>query len=203
MHLANFIHQKSYEHIVCKVRRHYITFIPTIVLFSFLFIIPFILQWLITTLFPNFLEGMVISILSVLFISVYYLSIILFFYTEFISFYLDLLIVTNDRIIHINQHSLFSRTISEMDLYQTQDVISEVKGFFPSLFKYGDLTIQNASAVTKFHSYDVPDPDKLRNIILDLATEDRKFHAHEEQMPTNYSSSSPHSPARPVSALKK
>lgn len=181
MRLATFIHQKSYEHIVCKMRRHYITFLPTILLFSFLLLIPFILQWLIITLFPALLDGPIVSVLVMLFMSVYYLSIILFFYTEFIGFYLDLLIVTNDRIIHINQHSLFSRTISEMDLYQTQDVISEVKGFFPSMFKYGDLTIQNASAVTKFHSYDVPDPDKLRNIILDLATEDRKHHAHEEQ----------------------
>ena len=70
-----------------------------------------------------------------------------------------------------------------MDLYQTQDVISEVNGFFPSLFKYGDLIIQNASAVTKFQSYNVPHPDKLRSIILDLANEDRKFHSEENAHP--------------------
>jgi membrane protein YdbS with pleckstrin-like domain len=192
MHLANFIHQKSYERIVCKVRRHSITFIPTIVLFLFLGLVPLVLQLLLTNLFPSFLEGYLINILAVLFISIYYLSIILFFYTEFVSFYLDLLIITNDRIIHINQHSLFARTIAEMDLYQTQDVISEVKGFVASLFKYGHLTIQNASAVTKFQSFDVPDPDKLRNTILDLATEDRKFHNQEDAAPA----------ARPVSSPK-
>lgn len=191
MHLANFIHQKSYERIVCKVRRHSITFIPTIVLFLFLGLVPLILQLLLTNLFPSFLEGYLINILAVLFISIYYLSIILFFYTEFVSFYLDLLIITNDRIIHINQHSLFARTIAEMDLYQTQDVISEVKGFVASLFKYGHLTIQNASAVTKFQSFDVPDPDKLRNTILDLATEDRKFHNQEDAAPAPRPVSSP------------
>lgn len=179
MQLAKFIHQKSYEHIVFKIRRHFITFFPTIILFIFLIFIPPVLQLLLTALFPTLLDGEVLHILLIFFASVYYLSILLFFYTEFIGFYLDLLVITNDRIIHINQHSLFSRTISEMDLYQTQDVISEVNGFFPSLFKYGDLTIQNASAVTKFHSYNVPRPDKLRSVILDLANEDRKFHSEE------------------------
>lgn len=188
MHLSRFINQKSYEHIVCKVRRHPVTFIPTILLFLFLGAVPSILQILFTVLFPSLVEMASLHIPIVLFVSIYYLSILLFFFTEFVGFYLDLLIVTNDRIIHINQHSLFARTIAEMDLYQTQDVISEVKGFVASLFKYGTLTIQNASAVTKFQSVDVPDPDKLRSIILDLANEDRKFHSHEENniASTNY-----------------
>jgi hypothetical protein len=183
MHLSHFINQKPYEKIVHKVRRDFVTFIPTILLFIILLIAPLGFRWFIITAYPTFLENATVVTVATICTSIYYLCVVLFFYTEFIGFYLDLLIITNDRILHINQISLFSRSIAEMDLFQTQDVISEIHGFFPSLFKYGKLIIQNASATTKFQSYDVPNPHKLRELILELATQDRKFHAQEENSP--------------------
>lgn len=157
--------------------------------------IPFGFGWFVNNLFPNVLFTGPSNVLITLLVSVYYIGVVLFFYTEFIGFYLDLLIITNDRIVYVNQISIFSRSVAEMDLYQTQDVISDVKGFFPSFFHYGDVTIQNASAVTKFHFLRIPNPDKLRQLVLDLATEDRKFHAHEENEPV---------PPRPtLTSLKK
>jgi hypothetical protein len=62
---------------------------------------------------------------------------------------------------------------------------AEVRGFFPSLFNYGTLTIQNASAVVKFIVPSVKNPSKLRDMILTLADEDRKYHTHSEQPTTN------------------
>ncbi len=180
MLFTTFIHQKNYEHVVAKVRRHFITFIPTIILFVLLSSLPIILQLLFSTLFPTILAINNVHLAALLLASIYYLSLLLFFYTEFVAFYLDILIITNDRLIDVNQHSLFSRSIAEMDLYQTQDVISEVKGFWASFFKYGTITVQNASGITKFQALNVPHPDKLREIILDLANEDRKFHVQEE-----------------------
>ena len=87
------------------------------------------------------------------------------------------MIVTNDRLLHIEQEGLFARTISELDLYQVQDVTSEVKGVFPSLFGYGNLLVQTAGAKEVFRMVDIPHPENLRQAILDLAEEDRKFHA--------------------------
>jgi membrane protein YdbS with pleckstrin-like domain len=109
--------------------------------------------------------------------SIYLLSVAIFFYSSFVIFYLDMLVITNDRLLDIEQKNLFARSISEADLYQIQDVSSEVVGVFASLFNYGNLTIQTAGAVLKFSVSNVHDPDGLRQEILELAEADRKFHA--------------------------
>ena len=88
------------------------------------------LYFLFANIFPTLLESAVALPLLMLSASVYYLSVTLFIYSYFVTFYLDLVIITNDRMVDIEQSSLFARTIAEVDLYQIQDATSEVKGFF-------------------------------------------------------------------------
>lgn len=176
MLLTSFIHQKPYEHIEYQVRRHPITIIPAFLGFLVLLVIPVVLYWFITRLFPNLLYGPFSYPILVLVGSLFYLSVTLFFYTYFVSFYLDLLIVTNDRLLHIQQQGLFARTISEVDLYKIQDITSTVDGAVASFFNYGNLLIQTAGALEKFMIPSIPHPEGLRQSILDLAEADRKFH---------------------------
>ncbi len=176
MNVSRFISQKSYERIVSLVRRHPITFVPYIFGWLVLLAIPVILYWLANALFPTLLENQIVWPLAVLFASIYWLSVCLFFYSYFVTFHLDLLIVTNDRLLDVEQKNLFARTIAEMDLYQVQDITSTVNGFFPSIFNYGNVLIQSAGAIPNFTIHDVPHPDKLRQEILDLSAEDRKYH---------------------------
>lgn len=176
MHLSAFIHQKSYEHIEYQVRRDGITFVPAALGFLILLALPVIGYNLILRQFPTLLDGPISYPLLVLAGSIYSLSVLLFFYTYFVTFYLDLLVVTNDRLLSVKQLGLFSRTIAETDLYKIQDVTSEVKGFFPTIFRYGTLRIQTAGAQEEFLVEHIPNPEGLRQAILDLAEEDRKHH---------------------------
>ncbi len=176
MHLSEFIHIKSYERVVFEVRRHPITLLPTFFAFLTLLVLPVVLFFVLQNVWPAILSNSLSFPLVTLLGSVFYLSVGLFFYTFFVTFYLDLLVVTNDRLLLIEQHGLFSRTVSELDLYQIQDITSEVHGFFASSFNYGTLAIQTAAATVKFHIENVPKPDTLRREILDLAEEDRKHH---------------------------
>jgi len=180
MGISKLINQKSYEKIVLTCRRHAITFVPYI-LFSFLLLTaPVGLYWLlVNSSLHSLLEttnGYSIAVLSA---SIYYLSCALFFYTNFVTFHLDLWIVTNDRLLDMEQKSLFHRTISEVDLYQIQDATSEVHGLLPSLFNYGDIVLQTAGPVPKFYFRNVANPNGLREQILRLAAEDKKFHEKE------------------------
>lgn len=177
MRLIKFIHQKSYEHIVYQVRRHTITLVPASLGFLVLLAVPVSLWWFTATTYPQLLVGQFSYPILVLAASIYLLSIGLFFYTYFVTFYLNLLVVTNDRLLYIAQQGLFARTISEVDLYKIQDITSEVKGFIASLFNYGNLLIQTAGAMDKFMIKGVPNPEDLRKAIMDLAEEDRKYHA--------------------------
>jgi hypothetical protein len=90
-------------------------------------------------------------------------------------------IITNDRLIDVRQISLFAKSIAELDLYQIQDATSEVKGFFATIFKYGNVTLQTAGSVPKFIIYNTPNPDKIRELLLDLSAEDKRYHASQKK----------------------
>lgn len=176
MHLSYFIRQKTYEHVEYTLRRHWLTFLPTIGLFILLAAVPFILYGLFNALYPDILNGPIIYPLAVLAGSVYYLFILLFFYSQFIDFYLDLWIVTNDRIVDIEQHGLFHRSITELDLFRIQDVTSNVNGVFQTLFHFGNLVITTASSNTDIIFRQIPRPERIRQELIRLADEDRKYH---------------------------
>lgn len=179
MQISQFIHQKSFEKIVLNVRRHPITFIPTALFFVLLAFLPLGLRWVAVTAIDNpFADSGVLTVVT-LATSIYYLCVIIFFYSAFTSFYLDLLIITNDRLLDVDQHGLFARTVSEMNLAQVQDITTEIKGFLPTFFNYGNLIIQNAGTMTKFHLQNVRSPNKLREVILQLVDADRKREAQE------------------------
>lgn len=177
MSLENIIHQKPYEKIIFIRRRHPITFAPYIFFFLLLLVAPFGLNLLISgSSLIQYFQSQIGFVVSVFGISIYYLSCFLFFYTNFVTFHLDMWIVTNDRLLDMAQKSLFHRTVSEVDLYQIQDASSEVHGLFPSIFNYGNIILQTAGPVPKFVFRSVANPNDLREKILHLAAEDRKFH---------------------------
>jgi len=181
MNLASLIKQKKYEKVVFLFRRHPITFIPILALFLVLMSVPAALYFLISSIFPDFINNPIFYPLAVLLASVYYLSIYLFFYAMFVDYYLDLWIVTNDRIVDIEQNGLFSRTISELDLFRIQDVTTEVHGFFSTLFRYGDLHVKTASANINIVFRNIPNPNKAREALIVMADEDRRFHYNEDK----------------------
>jgi membrane protein YdbS with pleckstrin-like domain len=151
-------------------------FVPTVTLFIILLAVPFAFYFLINALYPAMWASTTIFPLGVLCASVYYLSIFLFFYSQFIEFYLDIWIVTNDRIIDIEQEGLFARTISELDLYRIQDVTTEVNGVFPTFFHYGNVIIKTASSNSHVTFRHVSHPNEIRQALIQLSESDRKFH---------------------------
>lgn len=177
MGIDAFIHAKSYEKIVCRLRRHWFTFLPAIAFFLLLLALPIGLYWIIALNFSGWLNSPIGFPILILFASIYYLSVILYFFTYFVTFYLDVLIMTNDRLVDVDQNSLFSRTVAEVDLYQIQDATSEVKGIFATLFNYGNVIIQTAGALPKFTLSNIPNPHQVRQMLMDLSAEDKKYHS--------------------------
>ncbi len=176
MILRNLIHQKPYEKIEYFLHRHPITFLPKLVLFLLIMAMPVGVYFLINNLYPGiFLEPIILS-LSVLGASIFYLGIYLFIYAQFVEFYLDSWVVTNDRIIDINQLGLFAKSVSEMDLYRIQDVTVDVKGFFRTILNYGNVIIKTASGNSHLIFFNVPNPNEIGQALIQLAEHDRKFH---------------------------
>ena len=180
MSIGKIFTLKSYEKKVFCLRRHVITFLPAILLYILALAIPVgIAIYFGLGNGKNILEADYAPLL-ILLGGVYLLAVTLFFFAYFVDFYLDVLFVTNDRLVDMEQNNLFARTVSEVDLYRIQDVTSEVKGVAAHIFNYGTLTIQTAGAKQQFKIHNIPDPHRLRQQILDLADADRKYHQQQK-----------------------
>jgi hypothetical protein len=136
-----------------------------------LIVLPALAGWMIIKLFPNILVNEFFYPLMLLAVSVYGLFVWLFLFFSFIDYYLDVWIITSERIIDIRQEGFFSRVVSELKVPQIQDVTSEMQGIFQFIFKYGDVYVQTASKVERFVFSQVPHPERIRDIVIKLVEE--------------------------------
>jgi len=59
-------------------------------------------------------------------------------------------IVTNERIINIEQSGIFSRRVSEVELKDILNVFYEIKGMASTLLNFGDITIDTSGSDSNF-----------------------------------------------------
>lgn len=168
------------EVIKTVIRKDLFILFKKIVLMLFLLIIPFALFYLIISIHENILEGDVSYPLIVLSASAYYLFVWVFFFFNFVDYYLDVWVITNKRIIDIEQKGFFSRVISEQKIINVQDVTSETLGIIPTLLRYGEVHVQTAGAKARFVFEEVPNPDSVRDMIIKLAGEEKEREKKDE-----------------------
>lgn len=172
--IEDLIHMKPGEKVIYSLRRHPIIFIGDVLLILVLVTAPLGIYFVIGSMWPELLTGPVSEPVLVLTASAYYFLVWLFFLMNFVDYYLDLWIVTNDRVLNVEQHGLFSRTIAELDLANVQDVTSEVKGVIAFVFGYGNVYIQTAAEKERFVFEQVHDPEEIRKNMLEIVSADRK-----------------------------
>ena len=85
-----------------------------------------------------------------------------------VDYYLDIWIVTNRRIINVEQNGLFNRKTSELELEKIQDVATDVKGIIPTFFNYGDIQVQTAGEQEKFLFHNIANPYRVKDLIMNL-----------------------------------
>ena len=56
---------------------------------------------------------------------------------------------------------------------------AEVKGVLHTLLDYGNVHVQTAGEVERFHFEDIPNPNGVAKMILELAEKDREEHPEE------------------------
>ena len=163
---VHFPGQHSGERVLLVLRRH--PFVFTIVAAAFILFafLPVFLRFLIPVRIPQSFEGTVWGVLLAVALSSYYLFLWLFFAYAWVDYYLDLWIVTDERIVNIEQVGLFNRVISEQRLLRVQDATSEVKGLFPTFLDYGQVFVQTAGERERFVFAQVPHPDAVKKIVI-------------------------------------
>lgn len=93
--------------------------------------------------------------------------------------YFDSFIITDMRIIDIDQAGLFRRTVSETTFDKVQDVTYSIVGFAATAMNYGTVNVQTGGAVQKIELDHVPGPRQVQEIIIEAQQLFRKRHGGE------------------------
>ncbi|EKD33305.1 MAG: membrane-flanked protein [uncultured bacterium] len=165
-HLPN---QKPDEKILLFLRRHWLAPLKLIFFMLVAAAVPFGAYFVISIGMPNFFTHPIFYPISVLAASFYLLSVWIFAFQEYIDYYLDTWIVTNWRIINIEQKGLFSRTSSSLHLAEVQDVTSNITGVVKTFLNYGDVFIQTAGEKHRFEFKDIHNPEEVKSQIIRFA----------------------------------
>ncbi len=82
------------------------------------------------------------------------------------DYFLDVLVVTNKRIINIEQKALFSREIASLRLDKIQDITIDINGIIATFLSFGNMRIQTAGEQEEFLIRFIQNPEALKNVIL-------------------------------------
>jgi len=163
----HFAGQKDGEKILLVAHRHWFD-----ILTQFFFVLVLIIMLIgsyafLPVMFP-FLGEAIGSAFFAFLENTFLLFIWIIFFIIWIDYYFDVWIITNQRVVNIEQKALFSREVSELELENIQDVTTEVSGILRTFFNFGNLYIQTASETERFVFNNVPDPYKIKDLIMNL-----------------------------------
>lgn len=163
----HFSGQEPNEQIILMVRRHWFNILEQFFV-VFLMILLLLGSWFIL---PIFFPNIIASSLNVIFNflrDLFGMLIWIVFFLIWIDYYFDVWIITDRRVVNIEQKGLFNRQVSELNLARIQDVTTEVTGVIPTTLNYGNVFIQTAGENPRFIFRQVPDPYGIKDVLMNL-----------------------------------
>lgn len=170
-----FASQQENEKIYLIIREHPI--IPTLKL-GFVFILVgfgVVAHWLIPTLIPNTFSETALAGLS-LFFYIFYFGLLLGGLLVVVFHYLSLQIITEMRMVDVEQVGLFGREVTEIQIENVEEVTSKAAGILATVFNFGNVTVQTSGAEIGFIFENVSHPETVKKLILDLYEQRKRMH---------------------------
>jgi hypothetical protein len=165
---------RPWEKLEFVIRRHWIIYI----------ILKWYLLWWI--LFSSIILYFVWSELWwALFILLFWMVYSIFLYIERLNHELDMFVITNNRVIFIEQKSFLSRSKTECNLWQIQEVKSTTTWLFANLLWYWRLQIVTAWSTEDLEMWLVPTPLIKVRKILNIADKYRDKHSYRQKEDNN------------------
>lgn len=164
---VSFETREDEEQIILFLRKHFVTNIPWI----FTSIVMFLTPMIVTSF------GVLDSIPSnfkFVFIMIWYLISMAYTLESFITWFFNVYIITDERIVDVDFYNLTYKEVSDANLDKIEDVTYKMGGVIRTLFNYGDVLIQTAAEVTNFDFLAVPYPDKVVKVLQDLRMEEQQ-----------------------------
>ena len=201
INLNKLPNQERDEKTILFLRRHWLEVFEIVFIAAFMLSIPFIVIMIAQSSDIPIGEHPIFGPASAVLVSIYLFISLLIAMTQFTDYYLDTWIVTNERIINIEQKGLFSRIVSELHLNQVQDVTSETHGILATFLSYGNVHIQTAGARERFNFKQIDNPEEIKRIITKLVQEDKRRHG--DASASGGGGGESHTPAAPEAPSNK
>ena len=163
---VRFETQDPEEEILMILRAHWLTNIPWFVVAVLLFFAPTVLRS-----FP-LLDSFPIRF-QMMFVVVWYLILLMYVFERFLSWFFNMTIITDERIVDVDFLNLTTKKVSDTDLDKIQDVSFTNAGAIGAIFNFGDVLVQTAAEVTEFVFEKVPSPAEVAKILQRLRTEEK------------------------------
>jgi hypothetical protein len=148
------------EEVIAVYHRHWFDILTNLFFPVLLFVVLITLSITLPSVAPELFSGeheMFFAFLE----SSFYLFLWLYLFLVWIDVYFDVWIVTDERIVNIEQKDLFTRRVSELRFSRVQDVTSEVY-------------VQTAGEHARFIFHNVPNPVMIKDLVMKLAQRRRR-----------------------------
>lgn len=159
--VTDVVQLKDGERVQAVVRQHGIVLLPRLVLAGLLIALPFFFLF---SLSHAGTGGVLVFALCVALGLVIALR-------SFLMWDSDVLLVTSERLVDVDQRGLWARIVAETPLSQVHEVVWLRKGLLPALCRTGTLRIRSGASSDIVCS-GVPRPERVSRLIEDLC--DRK-----------------------------
>ncbi len=159
--------QEDEEAVILFLRQHPVVTVPWIILSLFLLTLPSVFSF-----FPPYANlpinyQLVITLGWYLFVFGYTLA-------KFMSWFFNIYIVTDERIVDVDFENILFRKISIAKIDEIQDVNITASGAIETFFGYGNVFIQTAAEVSQFDFLAIPKPDQVGKIINQLIDQEEQ-----------------------------
>lgn len=166
--LVDRVNLESGEEVLAIARRHKFLLLVQTIGFLGLALIPYFLMVFIASnpqllLFDIGIYGPFLIYLY----GVWLLFVWITAFTAWTDYYLDVLVITNHRLILANQKGFWRRSLASFRLERLQEVNVEIDGIIPTLLDFGTLRAETAGhGEEEFHMDNLPDPRELKAKIM-------------------------------------
>jgi uncharacterized membrane protein YdbT with pleckstrin-like domain len=163
---VRFETQEAQEAVVLFLRQHIIVNVPWIILAVLMIFAP-------TVIFPLLLHVVGVTIhvpMGYIIIATiwWYVATFGFIVAKFFGWFINIYIVTNERVVDIDFYYLLYKHFSEAELNKIQDISYTSQGIFAAVFNYGNVTIETAGEAPNLVFEMVPYPEHVVETIRSL-----------------------------------
>ena len=149
------------EEIQEVIRRHKSTLIAPIAITSVLIIIPFFFMFYLLSRGPI---GTSVFLVLIIFALLYSARV-------FVTWFFNVFIITNQRIIDIDRTGFFTKTVSEARFDTIADISYSTKGVGQTVFRTGTIQLKTKGESLTLVIGHIADPARVHQLLLDLVKE--------------------------------